>query len=165
MKQLLLIDSREKASAISKSLEYFDKHGVRWVKTKMLFGDYMDYSRPHLVIDRKQNIAELAKNITAERERFTKEIEWAEKTGSHIVILVEEDHFMDRGERVPVRNISDLLLWSSKHTQVRGEQVFRILNDWTRKKPISVVFCNKRYTAQNIVKIIYGGDFEPPERE
>ena len=165
MKRLLLVDSREKAAAIGKILDHFDKNGVEWVKTKLLFGDYMFYDDPKLVIDRKQNIAELAKNCTADHERFRNELELVKKAGARLVILVEEDRYKDREEWVQVRNITDLLRWSSPHTMVRGEKVYRVLASWSSKYPISVVFCNKRSTGRMILKILLEGDFERPEGE
>ena len=159
------MDSREKAVAIRKILEHFDKNGVDWVKTKLLFGDYMDYNRPGLVIDRKQNIAELAKNCASDHERFRNELELVKKAGAELVILVEEDKYKDREEWVQVRNITDLLRWSSPHTQVRGEKVYRVLASWGAKYPISVVFCNKRFTGRMILKILYEGEIERPEGE
>lgn len=167
MKRLLIVDSREKQKAIKKILEQFDKANVRHVSSKLLFGDYMDYNIPSIVIDRKQTIAELAKNVTVEKDRFRREIDKAVDAGAHLVILVEENRFKDRGEWKQVRNIADLLLWSSPYTQIRGEKVYRILRYWIEheKLPISVAFCDKRQTGREILKIIYRGDFEPQERE
>ena len=165
MKKLLLVDSREKAVAIGKILEEFNKTGIRWVKTKLLFGDYMDYNRPSVVIDRKQNIAELAKNCTSDHERFRNELELVKDAGARLIILVEQNRYKDRDEWVQVRTISDLLRWSSPHTQVRGEKVFRVLKAWSGKYPITVIFCDKRYTGRMILKLLYEGDFERPGRE
>ena len=162
MKKLLIVDSREKAVAIGNILRTFDEAGVEWVKSKMLFGDYMDYNRPGLVIDRKQNIAELAKNCTADHERFRNELELVKKAGAELVILVEENRYKDREEWIHVDNISDLLRWSSPHTQVRGEKVFRVLRSWGSKYPIRVVFCSKSVTGHMILKILYEGEIECP---
>lgn len=161
--QLIVVDSREKPKAITRILDYFDRKGIEHVTSKMLFGDYMDYNRPWLVIDRKQNIAELAKNCTIEHERFRNELELAKRTAAKLVILVEEDKYKDREEWVPVRNITDLLRWSSPHTQVRGEQVYRVLASWGAKYPIEVVFCDKRSTGRMITKILYEGEIEALE--
>lgn len=163
MKKLLIVDSREKAVAIGNILRTFDEAGVEWVKSKMLFGDYMDYNRPGLVIDRKQNIAELAKNCTADHERFRNELELVKKAGAELVILVEENRYKDREEWVHVDNISDLLRWSSPHTQVRGEKVYRVLKAWSARFPIRVVFCDKRSTGRIILKILYEGEIEALE--
>ena len=56
MSKFLLIDTREKPKAIQGIIKTLDEASVPYAKTKLLFGDYMDYNRPHLVIDRKQNI-------------------------------------------------------------------------------------------------------------
>ena len=155
MSKYLIIDSREKPKAIERILGQFDEAGIRYETSKLLFGDYMDYSRPHLVIDRKQNIAELAKNCTREHERFRRELERANAAGAELVILVEQNRYKDRDAWVQVETISDLMLWSSPHTKIRGEKVFRVLSSWTTKYKLRVEFCDKRVTGKRILEIIY----------
>ena len=156
MSKYLLIDSREKPKAIERTLQYFRDHGVEYEVTKLLFGDYMDYNRPQIVIDRKQNIAELAKNCTSEHERFRRELERAQKANSRLVVLVEQNRYKDRGEWVQVDSIVDLIKWSSPHTMVKGEKVYRVLLSWCAKYPLTVEFCDKRSTGRKILEIIYG---------
>lgn len=155
MDKYIIVDTREKPKAIKGILEYFDKHGIEYERSKLLFGDYMDYNRPGIVIDRKQNIAELAKNCTTEADRFKRELDKARKAGARLVILVEQNRYQDRGEWITVKGIEDLLTWSSPNTQVRGEKVFRVLASWRAKWPIDVIFCDKRSTGRLIVKILY----------
>lgn len=154
--RLMLVDSREKAKAIESILAYFEDQNIEYESTKLLFGDYADYNRPGIVIDRKQNIAELAKNCTADHERFRRELERVKKAGATLVLLVEQNRYKDRGQWVRVNQIQDLLLWSSPHTKVRGERVFRILSSWMYRYPLRVEFCDKRSTGRRIVEIIYG---------
>lgn len=156
--KLIIVDSREKPKAIQKIIDYFQQNGIEYERSKLLFGDYMDYNRPGIVIDRKQNIAELAKNCTVEHERFKREMERAAKARAELVILVEQNRYTDRGRVVKVRAIEDLLLWSSPHTITTGEKVYRVLASWCAKYPIRVVFCDKRSTGKMIEKIIYGRD-------
>lgn len=158
MDKFIIVDSREKPKAITGILDYFDRNGIEYEVSKLLFGDYMDYNRPQLVIDRKQNIAELAKNCTREHERFRRELERVAKTGSKLIILVEQNMYKDRDEWVQVRQIVDLIRWSSPHTMVRGEKIYRVLASWTAKYPVEVRFCDRRATGKNIVNILYGGE-------
>ena len=158
MGKFIIVDSREKPKAITGILDYFDRNGIEYEVSKLLFGDYMDYSRPQLVIDRKQNIAELAKNCTREHDRFRRELERVAKTGSKLIILVEQNRYKDRDEWVQVRQIVDLIRWSSPHTMVRGEKIYRVLASWCAKYPVEVRFCDKRATGKNIVNILYGGE-------
>ena len=157
--KLIVVDTREKPHVITRILEHFDKAGIPYERSKLLFGDYMEYSNPKLVIDRKQNIAELAKNCTREHERFRRELERVKRTGSHLVILVEQNRYKDRDEWVQVNGIADLIRWSNPHTMVRGEKVYRVLASWTAKYPLSVTFCDKRSTGRMITEILYTGRF------
>ena len=156
MSKYLIIDSREKPKAIERTLQYLRDHGINYEVSKLLFGDYMDFNRPQIVIDRKQNIAELAKNCTVESERFRREMEKAKKAGATLVVLVEQNRYKDRDEWIQVETISDLIKWSSPHTMITGEKVYRVLVSWCAKFPIRVEFCDKRSTAETILKIIYG---------
>ena len=154
----LLIDTREKPRAIQSILKTLEESNIVYESTKLLFGDFMDWNRPKIVIDRKQNIAELAKNCTIEHDRFKREMEKAKKAGATLVILVEQNRYKSGDKWIHVDDISDLLLWDSPHTTIRGEKVFRVLRSWQSKYPIRVEFCDKRSTGKRIIEIIYGGD-------
>ena len=156
MSKLLLVDTREKPKAIENILATFEAEGVPVARTKLLFGDYADYNRPGIVVDRKQNIAELAKNVTVERARFIAELERARAANAQLVILVEQNRYKDRDKWISVKDISDLMLWSNPHTKIRGEKVFRVLSELTYKYNISVIFCDKRVTGKRLLEIIYG---------
>ena len=155
MNRFIIVDTREKPKAITRILEHFEAQGIEYERSKMLFGDYMDYNRPSLVIDRKQDIAELAKNCTVEHERFRRELERAKKAGAQLVVLVEQNRYKDRDEWVPVREPVDLIRWSSPHTMVRGEKIYRVLASWCAKYPLRVMFCDKRATGRRIIEILY----------
>ena len=157
MSKYLLIDTREKPKAIRSIVKYFDSIGLTHESTKILFGDYMDWSRPQLVIDRKQNIAELAKNCTADHERFRRELERAQKANTTLVVLVEQNRYKDRDRWIHVESVEDLMLWESPHTTIRGEKVYRVLRSWMAKYPLRVEFCDKRQTGRRIYEIIYEG--------
>lgn len=151
----IIVDSREKPKAIGGILHYFAVNGYRFEVSKLLFGDYMDYNNPSLVIDRKQSIGELVKNCTTDHVRFRKELERVRTVGAHLVILVEQDKYKDQNQWIHVNGIDDLVKWSSPYTQSTGEKIYKILSSWQRNFPISFVFCDKRITGQIITEILY----------
>lgn len=153
---MLIIDSREKPKAIKTILAQVEEAGVPYMVSKLPIGDYMDFQRPELIIDRKQNIAEIAKNCTTDHRRFKAELERAKMVGSKLIILVEQNRYKDRDKWIRVETIEDLMLWSSPHTTVRGEKVFRVLSAWCNKYDIEVMFCDKRQTGKKILEILYG---------
>ena len=150
----LLIDSREKPKAISGILNHFAKNNVKYDVTKLYFGDYMDYARPNLVVDRKQNIAELAMNCTRDHKRFKRELERVKATGSELILLVEQNSYKDGDKTIKVKNIEDLMLWTAPRGVVRGEQVYRVLVSWCHKYPLRVEFCHKKSTGQRILELL-----------
>jgi len=77
------------------------------------------------------------------------------KAGATLVVLVEQNRYKDRDKWIKVERIEDLLLWSSPHTKVRGEKVFRVLSSWMHKYSLRVEFCDKRSTGKRITEIIY----------
>ena len=156
MSKLLLIDTREKPKAIQGIIKTVDEARIPHESTKLLFGDYMDYNRPSIVIDRKQNIAELAKNCTWEHDRFRAELERAKAANARLIILVEQNRYKDRDKWIHVETIEDIMLWTNPHTTIRGEKVFRVLRAWMSKYDIDVQFCDKRQTGRKILEIIYG---------
>lgn len=157
MGKYLMVDTREHPKAIQTILKQLHSMDVETVSTKLLIGDYQDFNRSHVIVDRKQNIAELAKNCTADHERFRRELQRAQKANTTLVVLVEQNRYKDRDQWIHVGSIEDIMLWSSPHTQVTGEKVYRVLRSWMAKYPLRVEFCDKRNTGRRIYEIIYEG--------
>lgn len=160
MSKYLISDTREKKN--QHVLAHFDRIGIRYDIAKLDFGDYMDVYRHDISIDRKQNIAELAKNCTSEHDRFKREIERAQNANSTLVILVEQNRYKDRGRWIRVESVEDLMLWSVTHktrsgreVTIRGEKIYRVLRAWMAKYGIDVQFCDKRQTGKRIIEILY----------
>ena len=155
--KFMLIDSREKPKAIRSIVKYFDSIGLVHETSKLFIGDYQDFNRPQIIVDRKQNIAELAKNCTADHERFRRELERAQKANTTLVVLVEQNRYKEGDRWIHVEAVADLMLWESPHTTIRGEKVYRVLRSWMAKYPLRVEFCDKRNTGRRIYEIIYEG--------
>lgn len=153
---IIQIDSREKARAIEKILREFDKQGVKHISSKLYAGDYIDMEHPLLIIDRKQNIREIASNVTSEHKRFKAELEKVKEIGAKMIILIEEDTIDGK----PIESLEDIMLWEPKPGQgtVSGMRVYKILANWVRVYPLEVQFCNRRYTGKRIIEILGGSN-------
>ena len=153
---LIQTDSREKARAIENILKEFDKQGVKHISSKLYAGDYIDMEHPLLIIDRKQNIREIASNVTREHKRFKAELEKVKESGAKMIILIEEDTIDGK----PIESLEDIMLWEPKPGQgtVSGMRVYKILANWVRVYPLEVQFCNKRHTGKRIIEILGGSN-------
>ena len=87
---MIIVDTREKARAIELILKTFEEANEPYVRQKLDVGDYQNTNRPWIVVDRKQNLLEVANNIGQDRIRFLNEIRRAEASGIHIVFPVSD---------------------------------------------------------------------------
>lgn len=154
---VIQVDSREKAHAITKILETFDREGVKWFVSKLPVGDYMSLDNPRLVIDRKQNLNEVCNNVVQDHKRFAAELIRAKEFGIHVVVLVEH------GKGITCLN--DVLNWQNPRLKqspmaVSGERLFRILSTMQNnhdRYDVEFLFCDKDETGKRIIEILGGG--------
>lgn len=163
---IIQIDSREKARAIKKIVEEFERRGISHPVSKLMVGDYMNYDNPRLIIDRKQNLSELCSNVCQDHERFRKELILAKENEIQIIFLVEHGKGIER--------LSDVVWWenprrfkrikdaSGKWTDVetkamQGETLYKILCTQERKYGCRFLFCEKEDTGKEIIRILRDG--------
>ena len=103
MNDTVIIDSREKEKAIQKIKKYFDDNNIKYITSKLYCGDYQLLSNGKIVVDRKQNLAEIMQNVT--QKRFRDELTRAKNAGIHLIILIE--HSQD------ITCIDDITKWKN----------------------------------------------------
>lgn len=164
---VIQIDSREKARAIKKIIETFDANGIQHPVSKLMVGDYMNYDNPRLIIDRKQSLLELCNNVCQDHDRFRRELVRAQENEIRLVFLIEHGKGIHRLEDVlwwenprrwkRVRN-SDTGRWEEIETKaMQGETLYKILKTQERKYGCRFVFCEKKDTGKEIIRILGGG--------
>jgi hypothetical protein len=158
---IIQVDSREKRHIIERILNGFDRRGVQFYISKLYKGDYMNIDNPRLVVDRKQNLAEVAYNFTDARKttrgyssRFENEMAEAKKLGIKIVFLVEHG-----GQ---IRSIEDVPKWVNPRLQespmaISGERIYRKMLAFQNYYGVEFQFCSKAQTADRIIEILQGG--------
>ena len=151
MNEIIVIDSREKPKAITRTIDYFDKHGIKHISSKMYVGDYQLLSNGLVVIDRKQNLVEVANNATKGHERFKRELERLKSIDAKMYILVEEK----------LDCLEDVQHWESPrkkdgspYTKLQGSTLYKILASWQHRHNIEFVFCHKNGTARKILELL-----------
>jgi ERCC4-type nuclease len=152
------IDTREKQRAIENIIKFFDGAGVNHVSSKCYVGDYLLLENPLFIIDRKQNIAEIAANATNQHGRVKRELERLKQMGGTMVFLIEQKFYIDpKGTRRTINSLEDIMFWENPHGTVNGLQVYKILDAWQHKYNISFQFCDKRTTGRRILEILAEG--------
>lgn len=151
---MIIVDTREKPRAIVKILAEFDRRGVEYVRRKLNFADYADPDRlPGPVIDRKQNLNEVASNVTVDRKRFVREIERCNASGCRMIVLVEHSN--------RIRRLEDVIGWKNPRLKespyaVSGERLYKIMKAMEGYYGIRWEFCNKQSTGRRIIELLGG---------
>ena len=145
------IDTREKARAIQLIKAEFKKQNIDTVTSKLWVGDYARIDNMTTVIDRKQNLLELASNVI--EKRFHAEIQRAHEHGIKIIFLVE--HGRD------ITDLVDVLFWENPRKKespkcISGEHLFKAMNTMSDKYGVEWKFCQKTETGKRIIEILEG---------
>ena len=149
---MIIVDTREKPRAIKLILAEFDRQGVEYVRRALNFADYADPDRlPGIVIDRKQNLLEVAQNVVQGKKRFVREIERCNRAGCRMVFLIEH------GGRI--RKLEDVIAWKNPRLKVSpmavsGERLYKIMKAMEGYYHIEWQFCDKRQTGKRIIEIL-----------
>ncbi len=150
----IFIDSREKARAILKIQAELDHCGIKHFSTKLFVGDYMNPEKPLLFVDRKQNIAEIAANATSGYARVKRELNRLDEIGGKMYFLIEQDSIDGK----PIECLEDIILWAPRYGEIVGERVYKVLTAWTYKHNVEFVFCCKKDTGKEIIRLLGGSN-------
>ena len=146
---IIQIDTREKARAIEQIKAEFSKQGVETITSKLWVGDYARIDNLTTVIDRKQNLNELAGNII--ENRFHDEVKRAHKAGVKIIFLIEHGQ--------GVRDLLDVLFWNNPRLKesprcISGEHLYKSMLTLSERYGVEWQFCTKRETGRRIIEIL-----------
>lgn len=145
------IDTREKARAIQQIKAEFAKQNIETITSKLWVGDYARIDNLTTVIDRKQNLNELAGNIV--EKRFHSEIQRASEKGIKIIFLVEHGR--------SVKDLIDVLFWDNPRLKesprcISGEHLYKSMNTLSERYGVEWQFCTKAETGKRIIEILKG---------
>ena len=151
----ILVDTREKPRAITKILAEFDRQGIHVVRRALKFADYWNPDNPDRIIDRKQNLLEVASNVVQDRKRFIREVDRCNRAGCHMIVLVEHGG--------TIRKLDDVIRWKNPRIRVSplavsGERLFKILKQMELTYGIEWQFCSKAQTGKKIIELLRGED-------
>lgn len=143
----IIIDTREKPQAIRNITAYFDRHGLRWEKAALKTGDYALEGDGKVVVDRKQNLGEMAHNLLSpDRARFYREVRRAREAGIRLIILCE--HGPD------VKTFEDVRHWKPKYGKASGKSLADAIFRLEVGYGVPTFYCSKRSTGKRIVELL-----------
>ena len=142
----IICDSREKKN--QHILKFFEENGINYKIQKMNVADYQIEGDNGIVIDRKQNLEEVATNLMNrnDKSRFWREVRRANKDGMKIIVLCEHSR--------NIKSIQDVISWHSKFSPVSGRCLMNEIYRVHISYGIEFIFCDKRNTGRMIVNLL-----------
>lgn len=148
---MIIVDTREKERAIGLILNDFDKEGIPYRRAKLDVGDYQDPLNPQLVVDRKQNLNEVASNLGQDLPRLLREIKRAEEQGIKIIFLIEHGY--------SISCLKDVQYWKNPRLKesplaISGERLYQKMLALQNGHNIEWQFCIKKNTGKRIIRLL-----------
>lgn len=158
----IIEDTRQQSGKHNRKHEEFGRMGITLVRSKLPWGDYA--AVPHVSVDTKKDLYELAGNVTQQHDRFRAECEEAAAHGCKLVILVENNH--------GIRSLQDLACWREPDThlqmrirkshnrysrRIEGERIAKACATMECRYGVRFEFCAPSESAGRIVEILEGG--------
>jgi ribosome-associated protein len=150
----LIEDTRQKIDQHDIKHTYFKQAEIELIRCALPFGDYC--KPPTISVDTKQEMGEIASNLTADHERFRHECEKAQQAGCHLYILIETEW--------NIRDIDDVHIWVNprRHFSVKavtGKTLERIMKTMSHRYGVTFMFCRPSESGEMIMRIL-DGEFE-----
>ena len=145
---LIIVDTREKGN--KKILEYFDKVKQDYIISKLEVGDYMLYKKYDVIIDKKDGLLELARNLcnTKEHERIKNEILKSKTLGYNKFIFLIQDS--------KIKSEEDIIKWKSDKTKVKGETLLKIMKTMQKCYGVKFIFTTREKIGSKIQELLGG---------
>lgn len=147
---IIQVDSREQK--YNHVVDYFDSHGIKWVRSKCVVGDYVNLENPMVIVDRKKDLQEVVGNVTTQHARFIRELELAKELGFKLIILIEEPS---------VSCLSEVPSWynwrlRTNKNAVTGRKLYKIMSTIAEKYGVTWEFTTRGNCGKRIVELLGG---------
>lgn len=142
----VICDTREKKNG--HVLKCFEMMGVPYEVKKLDTADYKIDGKDDIVIDRKQNLEELARNLTnkSDKSRFWKEVRRSFRDKTKMIVLCEHSR--------NITCIDDVANWHSKFSPVSGRSLMNEIYRVHIAYGIEFIFCSKADTGRKILELL-----------
>lgn len=145
---VIQVDTREQK--YDHVVKYFDKQGIKHIRSKCVVGDYVNLENPMVVIDRKKDLQEVAGNVCQQHERFVRECELAKELGYRFIVLVEEPNMNE------LVDVCKWYNWRRKKNPraINGKTLYKIMKTMSDKYDIEWQFTSKDSCGKKIVELL-----------
>lgn len=147
----IIQDTRQQAGKHTLKEEYFERNGIKVVRSKIPVGDYANIKNMSVIVDTKANIQEVISNVTKQHKRFIAECDLAKESDIRLIILVENED--------GIAKISDLYRWWNPRLRfsknaTSGKTLAKILHGIQQNHGVQFEFCRPEEAGKRIIELL-----------
>ena len=159
----LIEDTRQQAGRHDAKHEYFERKGIKVVRSKLPAGDYALLTDMSRVVDTKQGLQEVYSNLIQDHARFRREADFCKDNGISLTILVEESG---------IKKLSDVQFWQNprliKYNKrggnkgkppVNGNQLWKVMYTFSERHGCMFRFCSHKNAGRTVMFLLTGEDY------
>lgn len=159
----LIEDTRQQAGRHDAKHEYFERKGIKVVRSKLPAGDYALLTDMSRVVDTKQGLQEVYSNLIQDHARFRREADFCKDNGISLTILVEESG---------IKKLSDVQFWQNPrlikyHNRggnkgkppVNGNQLWKVMYTFSERHGCRFRFCSHKNAGRTVMFLLTGEDY------
>lgn len=155
---VIQVDSREKNKDIAEEIRNL---GYRVNVTKLCSGDYRNDMYSPAIVERKQNLQELANNLTSKMgyQRLINEINRTPERQT-MVFLITQNDYISGNQLIHINNLDDIINWYGYRPAIHNgknimNKITGLMENYQPGK-IQIKFCEQKNTviAREIIRIL-----------
>ena len=161
MGQIVLVeDTRNKVGLHDLKNEYFERKGIKVVRSKLFVGDYALLNNMSICIDTKMSLGELYGDMYQQHERFRAEADRAAENGIKLVILVEN--------KDGISTVDDIINWKNpqlkksrpkgKKPPVPNDTFIKALKTFSERHGVIFKFISPESSGRAVIYLLTGID-------
>lgn len=155
---VIQVDTREKNKDIAEEIRNL---GYRVNVTKLCSGDYRNDMYAPVIVERKQDLQELANNLT-NKMNYQRLINEIDRTPARqtMVILITQDDYISGNQLIHINNMDDIINWYGYRPAIHNgtniiNQMTQLMQNYKPGK-IKIKFCGRENAiiAREIISIL-----------
>lgn len=152
--RVIIEDTRQQRDKHETKHEWWARHGLALVRSKVVFGDYC--LPPEVAVDTKASIAELALDIDREHERFRRELVGARDAGVRLYVLVENEHGVSSLADLAgwVEPLSDFASRANAKRRLSGARLAKACATMQERYGATFLFCPPEDAARVVCELL-----------
>lgn len=157
---VIVEDTRNQVGKHKEENAYFEEHGFRVVRSKMLVGDYMIANKGDIAVDTKKDILELFMDLGKDHKRFRRECELAQASGIRLIVLTEElppRAGLSKWKSPVFRSSNKLHKAGEPKSKANPHTMLKIMKTMQEKYGVVFVFCRNQDAGERIIYFLTGG--------